>query len=102
MYLGTRKIVTLWLLHKLSADERKLCFSDSSFNSELIIFLFVMNISTVTCVQFNPVDERYFVSGSIDGKVRIWDVSEKRVVDWDDTRDIITAVTYKPDGKVQS
>jgi WD repeat-containing protein 44 len=60
-----------------------------------------MNISTVTCVQFNPVDERYFVSGSIDGKVRIWDVSEKRVVDWDDTRDIITAVTYKPDGKVQ-
>ncbi|TVU29810.1 hypothetical protein EJB05_21397, partial [Eragrostis curvula] len=53
----------------------------------------------VTCVQFNPVDERYFISGSIDGKVRIWDVSEKRVVDWDDTRDIITAVSYKPDGK---
>ncbi|GJM85196.1 hypothetical protein PR202_ga01625 [Eleusine coracana subsp. coracana] len=63
----------------------------------------IMNInqSEVTSVQFNPVDERYFISGSIDGKVRIWDVSEKRVVDWDDTRDIITAVSYKPDGKVR-
>ncbi|RCV06717.1 hypothetical protein SETIT_1G185900v2 [Setaria italica] len=53
----------------------------------------------VTCVQFNPVDERYFVSGSIDGKVRVWDVSEKRVVDWADTRRIITAVSYQPDAK---
>ncbi|CAL4968950.1 unnamed protein product [Urochloa decumbens] len=53
----------------------------------------------VTCIQFNPVDERYFVSGSIDGKVRVWDVSEKRVVDWADTRRIITAVSYQPDAK---
>ncbi|KAL6899809.1 hypothetical protein ACP4OV_006467 [Aristida adscensionis] len=53
----------------------------------------------VTGVQFNPVDERYFVSGSVDGNVRVWDVSEKRVVDWVDTGDVITAVTYKSDGK---
>lgn len=53
----------------------------------------------VTCVQFNPTEERYFISGSIDGKVRIWDVLEKRVVDWADTRNIITAVSYQPDGK---
>ena len=54
----------------------------------------------VTCVQFNPVDDDYFISGSIDGKVRIWGVSEKRVVDWDDMRDVITAICYQPDGKV--
>lgn len=53
----------------------------------------------VTCVQFNPVDERYFTSGSIDGKARVWDVSEKRVVDWADARDIITALSNHPDGK---
>ncbi|KAL5207379.1 hypothetical protein ABZP36_031814 [Zizania latifolia] len=53
----------------------------------------------VTCVQFNPVDERYFISGSTDGKVHVWDVSEKRVIDWDDTRDVITAISYRPDGK---
>lgn len=54
----------------------------------------------MTCVQFNPIDERYFISGSIDGKVRVWDALDKRVVDWADTRKIITALSYQPDGKV--
>ncbi|KAJ8551556.1 hypothetical protein K7X08_021571 [Anisodus acutangulus] len=38
----------------------------------------------VTCIQFNPVNENIFISGSIDGKVRIWGVPEKRVLDWAD------------------
>lgn len=54
----------------------------------------------VTCIQFNPVDGNYFISGSIDGKVRVWGVHEERVVDWADIRDVITAISYKPDGKV--
>ena len=54
----------------------------------------------MTCTQFNPVDENYFISGSIDGKVRIWGVHEKRVVDWADVRDVITAICYHPNGKV--
>ncbi|XP_042521180.1 WD repeat-containing protein 44-like isoform X2 [Macadamia integrifolia] len=53
----------------------------------------------VTCIQFNPVDEGYFISGSIDGKLRLWGVSEGRVVDWADARDIITAICYEPDGQ---
>ncbi|XP_028793336.1 WD repeat-containing protein 44-like [Neltuma alba] len=53
----------------------------------------------VTCIQVNPVDENYFISGSIDGKVRIWGLHEKRVVDWTDIHDVITAISYKPDGK---
>ena len=56
----------------------------------------------VTCVQFNPIDENYFVSGSIDGKVRIWEIRERRVVDWTGIRDIVTALCYRPDGKVLS
>lgn len=54
----------------------------------------------MTCIQFNPVDEKYFISGSIDGKVRIWGVSENQVIDWVDMRDIVTAVCYRSDGKV--
>ncbi|CAA7396861.1 unnamed protein product [Spirodela intermedia] len=53
----------------------------------------------VTCVQFNPIDHGHFISGSIDGKVRIWGISEARVVDWVDIGDIITAVCYRPDGE---
>ncbi|KAL8143474.1 hypothetical protein V2J09_016506 [Rumex salicifolius] len=54
---------------------------------------------SVTCVQFNPLDEGYFISGSIDGKIRSWAVSEGRVVDWDDARGAVTAFTYQPDGQ---
>ncbi|CAN1169500.1 Uncharacterized WD repeat-containing protein C3H5.08c [Linum perenne] len=53
----------------------------------------------VTCVQFNPMKEDHFISGSIDGKVRIWGVYEARVIDWTDVRDVISAVCYRPDGK---
>ncbi|XP_022962704.1 lissencephaly-1 homolog [Cucurbita moschata] len=53
----------------------------------------------VTCIQFNPMDENYFISGSIDGKIRVWSVLKQRVVDWADVRDVITALAYQPDGK---
>ncbi|XP_016476710.1 uncharacterized protein LOC107798251 [Nicotiana tabacum] len=53
----------------------------------------------VTCIQFNPVNENIFISGSIDGKVRIWGVPEKRVVEWADVHDLVTAVAYQPNGK---
>ncbi|XP_078442183.1 uncharacterized protein LOC144711916 [Wolffia australiana] len=52
----------------------------------------------VTCIQFNPVDERYFISGSLDAKVRIWSVPDRQVVDWTDLPDMITAACYTPDG----
>ena len=54
----------------------------------------------MTCIQFNPTDENYFITGSVDGKVRIWGVPERRVVDWADVRDSVTAICYHPDGNV--
>ncbi|XP_058084402.1 uncharacterized protein LOC131232222 [Magnolia sinica] len=53
----------------------------------------------VTCVQFNPADDNYFISGSIDGKVRIWSIPGCHVVDWIDVKEIVTAVCYQPDGQ---
>ncbi|KAG6512210.1 hypothetical protein ZIOFF_030306 [Zingiber officinale] len=57
------------------------------------------HIDYVTCVQFDPFDENHFISGSIDGKVRIWEISRCQVVDWVDARDIVTAICYRPNGK---
>lgn len=57
-------------------------------------------MDSVTCVQFNPVDENYYISGSIDGKVRIWGVTERRVVDWANVQDVVTAICYQPNGNV--
>ncbi|CAN0908886.1 Uncharacterized WD repeat-containing protein C3H5.08c [Linum grandiflorum] len=53
----------------------------------------------VTCVQFNPVDEDYFITGSVDGKVRIWEVSGCHVVCYTDIREIVTAIAYRPGGE---
>jgi len=67
-------------------------------NVVIIVSLFLMK--AVTCIQFNPVDENYFISGSIDGKVRIWGIREERVIDWANIRDVISAISYQEDGKV--
>lgn len=57
-------------------------------------------ICTVTCIQFNPVDDKYFISGSLDAKVRIWSIPDRQVVDWNDLHEMVTAACYTPDGQV--
>ncbi|KAL5730212.1 hypothetical protein ACHQM5_003062 [Ranunculus cassubicifolius] len=53
----------------------------------------------VTCIQFNPIDDRYFISGSLDAKVRIWSVPDRKVIDWKDVHEMVTAASYSPDGQ---
>ncbi|GAB4833795.1 hypothetical protein Ancab_032044 [Ancistrocladus abbreviatus] len=53
----------------------------------------------VTCIQFNPMDDDYFISGSLDAKVRIWSVPGRKVVDWTDLHEMVTAACYTPDGQ---
>ena len=72
----------------------------SLFPFSLSLSIFRCARNAVTCVEFNPTDESQFISGSIDGKVRIWGIAEVRVVDWLHFGDIITAVRYRPDGQV--
>ncbi|CAH2070005.1 unnamed protein product [Thlaspi arvense] len=53
----------------------------------------------VTCIQFNPMDDNYFISGSLDAKVRIWSIPDHQVVDWNDLHEMVTAACYTPDGQ---
>ncbi|XWS67055.1 hypothetical protein CRYUN_Cryun05aG0253700 [Craigia yunnanensis] len=53
----------------------------------------------VTCIHFNPMDEDYFISGSLDAKVRIWNIPDGQVVDWTDLHEMVTAACYTPDGQ---
>ncbi|XP_022139460.1 WD repeat-containing protein 44 isoform X2 [Momordica charantia] len=75
------KTVRLW---QLSSKSCLHIFSHSDF---------------VTCIQFNPIDDRYFISGSLDAKVRIWSIPDRQVVDWSDLHEMVTAACYTPDGK---
>lgn len=69
----------------------------------LLIYSFCFNLfclDTVTCIQFNPVDDRFFISGSLDSKVRIWSIPDRQVVDYTDLHEMVTAACYTSDGQV--
>ncbi|KAM5580035.1 hypothetical protein ABKV19_009665 [Rosa sericea] len=54
----------------------------------------------VTCIQFNPLDDSVFLSGSLDAKFRLWDIPDRRMVDWTDLHEMVTAACYTPEGQL--
>lgn len=75
------KTVRLW---HVSRAECLCCFKHSDF---------------VTSIQFHPCDDRFFLAGSLDSKLRLWSIPDKSVAYWSQTPDLITAVAFAPDGK---
>lgn len=53
----------------------------------------------VTSIQFHPRDDRFFLAGSLDSKLRLWSIPDKHVAYWTQVPDMITAVAFTPDGK---
>jgi WD40 repeat protein len=53
----------------------------------------------VSCVAFHPLVDEFFATGSFDKILRIWDITESKVVDWVSTNDLITAMTFAPDNQ---
>lgn len=41
------------------------------------------------------------ITGSIDGKIRIWEARRSQVIDWIEIRDLVTAICYYANGKVR-
>ena len=53
----------------------------------------------VTSIRFHPRDDRFFLAGSLDSKLRLWSIPDKSVAYFNQTPDMITAVAFSPDGK---
>ncbi|KAJ5558417.1 Oxo-4-hydroxy-4-carboxy-5-ureidoimidazoline decarboxylase [Penicillium sp. DV-2018c] len=53
----------------------------------------------VTSIQFHPRDDRFFLAGSLDTKLRLWSIPDKTVAFVTAVPDMITAVAFTPDGK---
>ena len=53
----------------------------------------------MTSIQFHPRDDRFFLAGSLDSKLRLWSIPDRGVACWTQLSDLITAVAFSPDGK---
>lgn len=53
----------------------------------------------VTSIQFHPRDDRFFLAGSLDSKIRLWSIPDKTVAYWQSVPDMVTAVAFTPDGR---
>jgi WD40 repeat protein len=75
------RTVRLW---HASRDENLCIFKHSDF---------------VPSIQFHPTDDRFFLAGSLDAKLRLWSIPDKNVAFSVTVPDMITAVSFTPDGK---
>jgi hypothetical protein len=75
------KTVRLW---HVSRDENLCTFKHSDF---------------VPSIQFHPTDDRFFLAGSLDAKLRLWSIPDKSVAFSTTVSDMITSVAFTPDGK---
>ncbi|KAH7719849.1 CBR-SYM-4 protein [Aphelenchoides avenae] len=79
---GMDKTVKLW---HLTRSECLCCFQ---------------HVDIVTSIAFMPKDDRYFISGSMDGKIRFWHIPEKKVALWNEVEQVfITALCFLKNGK---
>ena len=53
----------------------------------------------VASVDFHPTDDRYFISGGLDKKLRLWNITDGRVKDWAQAPEVITSTRFTPGGK---
>src|SRR5436305_11634925 len=53
----------------------------------------------VTSIAFHPRDDRFFLAGCLDTKLRLWSIPDKTVAYSTQVPEMITAVAFTPDGK---
>lgn len=54
----------------------------------------------VTGIQFHPLNETYFITGSFDEKLRLYNLRERELIHFIDTKYMITTVGFNVDGKI--
>uniref|UniRef100_A0A2C9JF22 WD repeat-containing protein 44 n=1 Tax=Biomphalaria glabrata TaxID=6526 RepID=A0A2C9JF22_BIOGL len=61
------------------------------------------HIDFVTAIVFHPKDDRYFLSGSLDGKLRLWNIPDKKVTLWNElsgSSNLITTANFCYNGRL--
>jgi WD40 repeat protein len=84
----------------MTEGERVKCAESTAVGVVLISPPCSLSARPLLLFQFHPIEDRYFVSGSFDKKLRIWNIPEHRVVEWAQTSAIITSATFSPNGNL--
>lgn len=60
------------------------------------------HLDFVTGIAFHPRDDRLFLSGSLDRRLRLWSIESRKVLSWHELgpANLITAVSFNSNGKV--
>ena len=54
----------------------------------------------ITSIDAHPLESNLFCLGSLDKFIRVYDIEKETIVDWYQSTDFITAVTYSPDARL--
>ena len=60
------------------------------------------HIDFVTAICFHPRNDQFFLSGSLDGKLRLWNIPDKKVALWNEVEGsakLITTANFIQNGK---
>lgn len=61
---------------------------------------FFQHADIVTSVEFHPCFEHFFLSGCFDKKIRVWNIRDGRVQEWQQAPDMVTAAKFSLDGQM--
>ncbi|CAG8448821.1 12559_t:CDS:2 [Acaulospora colombiana] len=88
---GQDTVVRVWAV--ISSDEEREHFLEGNGTSVY---------EMTSGAKLRAPDDRFFLSGSLDCKLRLWNIPDKRVAHWNETADqhLITAVGFTLDGKM--
>ena len=79
-------------------NDLKLTMSDPAQSKNALKVLAAPDL--VTCIDAHPLEPNLFCLGSLDKFIRVYDISKGTIVDWYQSTDFITAVTFSPDARL--
>ncbi|CEP09439.1 hypothetical protein [Parasitella parasitica] len=108
---GQNCVVYLWKLldqnmqdvpeYSINVLEEKPHMEYIGHKADVLDLAWSKHLNFVTSIEFHPKDDRFFLSGSMDGRIRIWSIPEKRVAFWNEIpgNRLVTAAGFTLDGK---
>ena len=74
-----------------SLQANKISLSGLYFRRECLCCF--QHIDFVTAICFHPRNDQFFLSGSLDGKLRLWNIPDKKVALWNEVEGSAKLIT---------